>query len=233
MEAKKLELERFVRAAKDPEVRESIYSRKLAPDFARQQKEIRHYLQVITHSLDFVDFQDAEEKLKELASSLTVLKAELADEKGSFGIQSPTTAGIYRVTNNVFSRLQLLSNKISALERRAYAKGMRMESPAAESNRNTISRGSVPPSTPVNKMGGLRPSPARGSPGVRGSPSLRGSPGMRGSPLRKTMLDERVDPWEADEIIRETESKKEFKRRIGILLNGRAPLSTKGSNSIA
>lgn len=46
MEAKKLELERFVRAVKDPEVRESMYYRKLAPDFARQQKEIRHALQV-------------------------------------------------------------------------------------------------------------------------------------------------------------------------------------------
>ena len=46
VEAKKLELERFVRAVKDNEVRDSIYSRKLAPDFARQQKEIRHSLQV-------------------------------------------------------------------------------------------------------------------------------------------------------------------------------------------
>jgi hypothetical protein len=46
VEAKKLELDRFVVAVKDPEVRESIYSRKLAPDFARQQKEIRHSLQV-------------------------------------------------------------------------------------------------------------------------------------------------------------------------------------------
>ena len=46
MEAKKLELNRFVQAIKDPEVRESIYSRKLAPDFARQQKETRHALQV-------------------------------------------------------------------------------------------------------------------------------------------------------------------------------------------
>lgn len=46
MEAKKIELDRFVQAARDPDVRESIYSRKLAPDFARQQKEIRHALQV-------------------------------------------------------------------------------------------------------------------------------------------------------------------------------------------
>lgn len=46
MEAKKLELTRFVQAVRDPEVRESIYSRKLAPDFARQQKEIRQALQV-------------------------------------------------------------------------------------------------------------------------------------------------------------------------------------------
>lgn len=47
MEAKKLELDRFVQAVRDPEVRESIYSRKLAPDFARQQREIRHSLQVL------------------------------------------------------------------------------------------------------------------------------------------------------------------------------------------
>src|SRR5579859_4569151 len=149
--------------------------------------------------------QEAEEKLKELASALTVLKADLADEKGSLGIHSPSTAGIYRVTNNVFSRLQLLSNKISALERRVNAKGL--GSPTAESLNRVVSRGSVTPATPVNKMGVVRSSPARVSPGVRGSPGLRGSPGMRGSPLRKTMLDEKLDPWEADEIIRETESK--------------------------
>ena len=158
-----------------------------------------------------------------------MLKASLADDKGSFGIHSPSTAGIYRVTSNVFSRLQLLSSKISTLERRVHAKGMRLGSPAPESTRNTISRGSVPPTTPVNKMGVVRSSPARGSPGVRGSPSLRGSPGMRGSPFRKSMLDERLDPWEADEIIRETESKREFNRKIGVLLKERAPLSTKGS----
>jgi len=46
VEAKRIELDRFVRAVRDPEVRESIHSRKLAPDFARQQKEIRHSLQV-------------------------------------------------------------------------------------------------------------------------------------------------------------------------------------------
>jgi hypothetical protein len=46
VEAKKMELDRFVQAVRDPDVRESIYSRKLAPDFARQQKEIRHALQV-------------------------------------------------------------------------------------------------------------------------------------------------------------------------------------------
>lgn len=110
------------------------------------------------------------------------------------------------------------------------AKGLRLGSPAAESTRGTHSRsGSVAPTTPVTKMGVVRSSPARGSPGVRGIPGIRGSPGTRGSPLRKTMLDERLDPWEADEIIRETESKRKFNRKIGVLLKGRQPLSTKGS----
>ena len=54
MEAKKIELDRFVRAVRDPEVRESIHSRKLAPDFARQQKEIRHSLQVSPSSNTFL-----------------------------------------------------------------------------------------------------------------------------------------------------------------------------------
>ena len=45
-----MELDRFVRAVRDPDVRESIYSRKLAPDFARQQKEIRQSLQVVPFS---------------------------------------------------------------------------------------------------------------------------------------------------------------------------------------
>lgn len=160
---------------------------------------------------------------------MTVLKAELADEKGSFGIHSPSTAGIYRVTNNVLSRLQLLSTKVSTLERRTYAKEARLESPVAESPWNTISRGSAVPTTPVTKMGVVRSSPARVSPGLRGSPSMRGSPGMKSSPLRRTMLDERLDPWEADEIIRESESKREFNRKIRALLKGREPLSTKAS----
>ena len=158
-----------------------------------------------------------------------MLKADLADEKGSFGIHSPSAAGVYRVTNNVLSRLQLLSNKVSALERRAYSKGARLHSPAAESARSTISRGSVVPTTPVTKMGVVRSSPARGSPGLRGSPGTRGSPGMKSSPLRRTMLDERLDPWEVDEIIRETESKRVFNRKIGELLKAREPLSTKAS----
>lgn len=46
VEAKKMEIDRFVRAVQDPEVRESLHSRKLAPDFARQQKDIRHTYQV-------------------------------------------------------------------------------------------------------------------------------------------------------------------------------------------
>lgn len=158
-----------------------------------------------------------------------MLKADLADEKGSFGIHSPSTAGIYRVTNNVLSRLQLLSSKVSALERKAYSKGARLDSPLADGARTTISRGSVVPVTPVTKMGVVRSSPVRVSPGLRESPSARGSPSMRSSPLRRTMLDERLDPWEADEIIRESESKREFNKRIGALLKERQPLSTKAS----
>ena len=160
---------------------------------------------------------------------MTTLKADLADEKGSFGIHSPSTAGIYRVTNNVLSRLQLLSGKVSALERKAYSKGARLDSPLAEGGRTTISPGSVVPVTPVTKMGVVRSSPVRVSPGLRGSPGAKGSPGMKNSPLRRTMLDERLDPWEADEIIREFESKMEFNKRIGALLKGREPLSTNAS----
>lgn len=55
MEAKKLELNRFVQAVRDPEVRESINSRKLAPDFARQQKEIRHSLQVVPSLTNLIE----------------------------------------------------------------------------------------------------------------------------------------------------------------------------------
>lgn len=40
-----MEIDRFVRVVKDPEIRESLHSRKLAPDFARQQKDIRHSFQ--------------------------------------------------------------------------------------------------------------------------------------------------------------------------------------------
>jgi hypothetical protein len=150
---------------------------------------------------------------------LTVLKAGLADEKGSFGIHAPTTSGVYRVVNNVFSRLQILTTKVNALETKLQSfRGVRFSSPAVESPRMSISRSSVMPSTPVTKVGVARSSPARGSPGFRASPATRGSP------LRRTMLDERMDPWEADEVVREYQRKQDFRRNIGAALKGKQPL---------
>jgi len=145
-----------------------------------------------------------------------VLKAELADEKGSFGVQAPTTASVYRVVNNVFSRLQILSAKITTLENKIQSvRGLRLGSPAVESPRSGVAKTKAAPSTPVNKVGVMgRPSPSRSS------PRSRISPGARGSPLRKTMLDERVDPWETEEIIRDLEKKREFKRKIASILKG-------------
>jgi hypothetical protein len=161
--------------------------------------------------------------LHDLTSALTILKADLADEKGSFGIQAPSTAGIYRVINNVFSRLQLLTAKVSAIEKRVQTtREVRFSSPGAES---VTSRSSVPPTTPVMK---LRSSPARRSPGIR-TPGMNSSPGMRGSPLRRTMLDEKLDQWEAEEIIRDIHKKRAFHQKIGALLKGTKPLSSEAS----
>jgi hypothetical protein len=155
---------------------------------------------------------------------LTILKASLADEKGSLGIHAPSTSGVYRVVNNVFSRLQIVTAKVNELENKLQSfRGVRFSSPAAESPRSTISRSSVLPSTPITKMGGGRSSPGRGSPGIRSSP------GMRGSPLRKTMLDERLDSWEAEEVIREIQKKQAFRRKIGDALKGRQPLYSRES----
>ena len=149
------------------------------------------------------------------------MKAELADEKGSFGVQAPTTAGIYRVVNNVFSRLQILSAKIAALEHKAQSlRGVRLGSPAVESPRSTVAKASALPSTPVNRIGTM----ARQSP--KSSPRSRASPGTRGTPVRKTMLDEKVDPWEAEEIIRDIEKKREVRKKIGSILKDRRCLST-------
>jgi hypothetical protein len=146
-----------------------------------------------------------------------VLKADLADEKGSYGIRSPSSAGIYRVVNNVFSRLQILSAKVNALEKRVQSQGnVRLSSPVAES-----SRSSVPPSTPINAVRG----PLRGSPGIK-TPVMRSSPLARGSPLRKTMLDEKLDPWEAEEIIRDLKRKEAFRGKISALFKGTQPLYT-------
>jgi hypothetical protein len=148
-----------------------------------------------------------------------MLKANLADEKGSFGIHAPSTSGVYRVVNNGFSRLQIVTAKVNELETKLQSfRGVRFSSPVPESPRNTVSRSSALPSTPITKIGGVRSSPARGSPGVRGSP------GMRGSPLRKTMLDERLDQWEAEEVIREFQKKQALRRKIGDALKGRQPL---------
>jgi len=163
--------------------------------------------------------------LHDLTSALTILKADLADEKGSFGIQAPSTAGIYRVINNVFSRLQLLSAKVTALEKRVQTtSGARFSSPGAES---VTSRSSVPPTTPVMKLV-TRSSPARRSPGIR-TPGMNSSPGMRVSPLRRTMLDEKLDQWEAEEIIKDLHRKREFQLKIGALLKGTRPLSSEAS----
>ena len=202
MEAKKVELSRVVQAVQDPEVRESIHSRKLAPDFARQQREIRQALHT------------AEEKLKALGSDVTILKAGLADDKASFGVHAPSSAGIYRVVKNVFSRLQILTTKVSNLEKRAgNVRGVRgkTESPPSHS--------SVGPTTPVTKNASV----ARSSPKVR-TPGM--SPGVRGSPLRKTMLDEKVDPWEMEEIIRNLERRETLRAKIDAYLRGTEPITS-------
>jgi hypothetical protein len=203
VEPKKLELARVTQAVQDLDVRESIHSRKLAPDFARQQREIRTALQT------------ADEKLKALGSKVTVLKAGLADEKASFGVHAPTSSGIYRVINNVFSQLQILAAKVAALEKRAA--DLRGKSPGAESR---LSRASVPPTTPVIKSVQV----------ARSSPRTRLSPSVRGSPLRKTMLDDKLDPWEMEEIIRNFEKEEGFKGKIAGFLRGNAPLYAEASS---
>jgi hypothetical protein len=38
------------------------------------------------------------------------------------------------------------------------------------------------------------------------------------------MLDERLDQWEAEEVIREIQKKQAFRRKIGDALKGRQPL---------
>ena len=58
---------------------------------------------------------------------------------------------------------------------------------------------------------------------------MNSSPSMRSSPLRRTMLDEKIDQWEAEEIIRDLHKKREFQKKIGALLNGRCPLSSEAS----
>jgi len=204
-----MELSRVVQAVQDPEVRESIHSRKLAPDFGRQQREIRHALQA------------AEEKLKALASDVTILKAGLADDKASFGVHAPTSAGIYRVVNNVFSRLQILSTKVSNLEKRAgHVRELRGNVPSPES---LHSRSSVVPTTPITKSGYV----ARSSPKVRTSGM---SPRVRGSLLGKTMLDEKVDPWEMEEIIRDLERRETLRGKIEGYLRGSKPLYAEASS---
>ena len=150
------------------------------------------------------------------------MKAELADEKASFGVHAPPTSGVYRVVNSVFSRLQILSSKVTTLEKRLQAaSGIRFESPGPETSRIAMSRASVAPVTPITKIAGMaRPSPGRtGSPGHKSSPS-------RSSPLRRTMLDEKLDPWEAEEMVRDFQKKRDFRRRIGEFLRDTQPIFT-------
>jgi len=157
---------------------------------------------------------------------LTILKVGLADDKGSFGIHSPSTAGIYRIVNNVFSRLQNLSAKVIVLEQRVPStKGARIRSSGDES---IISRSSVTPTTPVTKIGRLARSSPR-SPGIR-TPGMNSSSNMQESPLRKTMLDEKLDPWEMEEVIQEFNKKDQFRKKIGAILKERRPLLTEASS---
>jgi len=58
---------------------------------------------------------------------------------------------------------------------------------------------------------------------------MNSSPGMRASPLRRTMLDEKLDQWEADEIIKDLHRKRDFQLKIGALLKGTRPLSSEAS----
>jgi hypothetical protein len=91
-----------------------------------------------------------------------------------------------------------------------------------------ISRSSVAPTTPVTKIGGLARSSPK-SPGIR-TPGMNSSPNMRGSPLRKTMLDEKLDPWEMEEVVQELHKKDEFRKKIGAFLKVRRPLFTEASS---
>lgn len=155
---------------------------------------------------------------------MTVLKAGLADEKGSFGVHSPSMSGIYRVVNNTFSRLQLLTAKVMALEKRLQSvRGARQSSPSAES---PTARSSVQLASPVNRVIAVttRSSPSRSL--VTRTPVMSPAPKMRESPLRRTMLDEKLDPWESEEIIREILRKEEFRKKVGGILKVTRPLSS-------
>jgi hypothetical protein len=43
------------------------------------------------------------------------------------------------------------------------------------------------------------------------------------------MLDERLDPWESEEMVREIQKKQVFREKVGVLLKGRQPLLTEAS----
>jgi hypothetical protein len=159
--------------------------------------------------------------LGNLASALTVLKAELADDKGSFGIHSPTTSGIYAILNNVFSRLQILTTRVTLLERAL--KIGHVVRPGSPGGEVTNLRSSVGPVTPISrKMVGEGSTP---SPRVRNS-GVNWSPSGRLTPLRKSMLDEPLDPWESEQIVQDWRNKQEYRKRIATLLKGTNPLST-------
>ena len=103
------------------------------------------------------------------------------------------------------------------------SKELQIDSPGAAS---TVSRSNAPPATPTAKISGVAKSSPSRSPGVR-TPGMNASPGsLRGSPLRKTMLDEKSDPWETEEILRGLQTKEDFRKKIGTYLKRRKPLYT-------
>ena len=59
---------------------------------------------------------------------------------------------------------------------------------------------------------------------------MNSSSNMQESPLRKTMLDEKLDPWEMEEVIQEFNKKDQFRKKIGAILKERRPLLTEASS---
>lgn len=124
--AKAEEINRYLRARDDPQVKQIVRVRQLGPEQVENQNRIRRQT------------QNVNEALNELERSITILKEKVLEEKlGRSPMQAPSLDSIYRAIRNLSAGLQ---NKIAELDDIA----LRLDMTTLTTDSPARSKGSTP-----------------------------------------------------------------------------------------